>query len=353
MTLELLLYGLIAFGLSLVATPLLKRFLVTKKIGLAVPRSRDTHQNALPRLGGLVVFFSFALVILGALVFNPESLKFVEQRVLIFDLNLLGVLLGALILVLVGVYDDVRDLNPLSKLLWQIAAAFLVVAFGVKIFWVTNPFGGIITLGNWTYLIVPLWLLLMINVMNWFDGLDGLAGGLSVIASIAIIFLALDPVVDQPATAMLAAILAGSVLGFLPYNWNPAKIFLGDTGSMFLGFMMGVFAIISGAKFATALLVLGIPVLDAIWVIARRALAGQSIMKADKKHLHHRFLEAGFSVRQTVIILYALAGAFGLVALATGTRGKIISIGVLVVVMVIMGSMLVLKARSRHQKETS
>ena len=163
----------------------------------------------------------------------------------------------------------------------------------------------------------------MINVMNWFDGLDGLTGGLSTIAAVAMVFLALEPMVNQPATALLAAIVAGATLGFLPHNWNPARIFLGDTGSMFLGFMVGVFAIISGAKLATAALILGIPILDALWVIFRRLLAGQSPMKADKRHLHHRFLAAGFSPRATVLILYTIAALFGMIALTTGTHGKV------------------------------
>ena len=267
------------------------------------------------------------------------------------DRNLVGVLLGGFILVITGMVDDHYNLNPWTKLALQTVAVLMVSAFGVRIWWVSNPFGGLdIVIGNWTYLLVPLWLLLMINVMNWFDGLDGLTSGLSSIASIAIVFLSLQPFVSQPATALLAAIVAGAALGFLPFNWHPAKIFLGDTGSMFLGFIIGVFAIISGAKFATAALVLGIPIFDAVWVVSRRWLTGQSLMRGDRLHLHHRFLDAGFSPRTTVLILYSVAAAFGLVALKSSTEGKVTALSWLITFMLLLGITLVIAKQKRQRR---
>lgn len=339
---------LAACGLSFLLVPVSRRLAVVWTI-VAKPGGRHVHEQPTPKLGGLAVAGSFFLIVLGFLLVAPDQLTFVNQTVAGIDSNLFGVLLGALILVLTGVIDDKYDLNPWAKLTLQAIAALAVVAFGVRIWWVANPFGGLdIIVGNWTYLLVPLWLLLMINVMNWFDGLDGLTSGLSIIASIAIFFLSLAPFVDQPATALLAAIVAGAALGFLPSNWHPAKIFLGDSGSMFLGFMIGVFAIISGAKFATAALVLGIPIFDALWVIGRRILSGKSPMQADRKHLHHRFLDAGFSSRATVIILYLLATVFALIALSSGTEGKVAAIGWLLGIMMLIAMVLLVVTKRRQ-----
>ncbi|MBI4032838.1 undecaprenyl/decaprenyl-phosphate alpha-N-acetylglucosaminyl 1-phosphate transferase [Candidatus Berkelbacteria bacterium] len=339
---------LAAFLLTAAFTPLLRRYLVTRKIGLAIPRERDVHTRPLPKLGGVAVVASFLIVVVAILFTDPSRLSFVSETVAGIDRNLAGVLLGVLILLGTGIYDDLHDLKPGVKLGWQVLAALLVVAFGVKIHWLTNPLGGAtIELGSWTYLIVPLWLLAMINVMNWFDGLDGLASGLSIIASIAIVFLSLEPFVAQPGTALLAAILAGAALGFLPYNWHPSRIILGDSGSMVLGFMLGVFAIISGAKFATAALVLGIPIFDAVWVVGRRLLTGQPVWKADKLHLHHRFLDAGLSPRATALTLYAVATLCAVVALNSGTAGKVAAIAALAAFMVLLGVVLVLSAGRR------
>lgn len=338
---------LIALVLSAVLVPVARRWALRWKV-VAQPGGRHVHASPTPKLGGLAVAGSFFLVAFGYLLVAPEQLQFVSQTTLGVDRNLFGVLLGGLILVVTGVIDDIYDLSPWRKLTLQTLAALAVVVFGVHILWIANPLGGLnIVIGNWTYLLVPLWLLLMINVMNWFDGLDGLTPGLAAIASIAIVFLSLSSTVNQPATALLAAIIAGAALGFLPSNWHPARIFLGDSGSMFLGFMVGVFAIISGAKFATAALVLGIPIFDALWVISRRILSGRSPMQADRKHLHHRFLDAGFSPRATVLILYTLAAVFGLIALTSGTHTKVAALGWLLGVMVLLAMLLVLAAKRR------
>ncbi|MCL5795086.1 MAG: undecaprenyl/decaprenyl-phosphate alpha-N-acetylglucosaminyl 1-phosphate transferase [Patescibacteria group bacterium] len=292
----------------------------------------------------------FWLVVGLILIFSPGKLIFVDQKILGMDKNLLGVFLGSLILFIAGLWDDFRGLKPGYKLLWQIIAASLVVIFGVKIWWFSNPIGGLnIVLDNWTYLIVPLWIVLIVNVLNWLDGLDGLADGVSVITLIVVAILSATPLVNQPATAILCLILAGASLGFLPFNFNPAKIFLGDSGSMFLGFMIAVAAIISGAKLATVVLILGIPILDAVWVILRRIFSGHSPFKADRLHLHHRFLEAGFSQRKIVLIVYALCAIFGVIALANSTGGKMVAIWWLVAVMVIIGvSLVIIRSRKKN-----
>ncbi|MBI2589618.1 undecaprenyl/decaprenyl-phosphate alpha-N-acetylglucosaminyl 1-phosphate transferase [Candidatus Berkelbacteria bacterium] len=345
---QLLIPFFAAVLVSLSLTPLVRKLALIWG-AIAKPGGRHIHVRTTPKLGGLAIIGSFFTVVVYILITNPSQLHFVDMAILGLDANLFGVLAGALILVALGVVDDKYDLPPRVKLLFQMIATLTVVLFGVKIWWVSHPFGGPdILLGNWTYLIVPLWLLAMINVMNWFDGLDGLTSGLSIIASLAIAFLALEPFVDQPATALLAIILAGATLGFLPFNWNPASIFLGDTGSMFLGYMVGIFAIISGAKLATAALVLGIPIFDAVWVVLRRLLTGQPLMQGDRKHLHHRFLDAGFHPRTATLMLYSIAALFGLIALNTGTEGKVVALGWLVAGLVILGMLLVIKAKQNH-----
>ncbi len=336
-----------ALALSACLVPAVRRFAV--RVGaVSQPGGRHIHATPTPRLGGLAVAGSFFAVVAAILLLAPEQLRFVPEQALGIDRNLFGVLFGALILLVAGVIDDRFDLNPWLKLGLQVAAAGCVVASGVTIHWLSNPFGGDpFVLGGLSIVLVPAWLLLMINATNLIDGLDGLAAGLSAIAAAALVFLSLQPVVDQPATALLAAILTGAILGFLPYNWNPAKIFLGDTGSMFLGYMVGVFAIISGAKLATAALVLALPILDIGWVFMRRLLNGQSPMKADTLHLHHRFLRAGFSPRATVLVLYAVAAGSGMIALMNGTQGKTAALLALAVAAVCLAAGLVAAGKRR------
>jgi UDP-N-acetylmuramyl pentapeptide phosphotransferase/UDP-N-acetylglucosamine-1-phosphate transferase len=181
----------------------------------------------------------------------------------------------------------------------------------------------------------------MINVINFLDGLDGLASGISLIATIILYFLAIKPEVNQMSMSVLAIVLAGALIGFLPFNFYPAKVFLGDSGSQVLGFLLATFAIISGGKLATAFLVLGVPILDVVWVIARRVLAHKPVYQADRFHLHHRLLEAGLQHRGAVLLLYTISAAFGLIALETQTLGKLIAAIVLTAIMVLGGIVLV------------
>jgi len=340
--------GIIAFLISLILTFFVKKIAIKNLWTLTAPRERDLHKKPIPRLGGIAVFVSFWLLVTCYLLLVPDRLHFVDEKILGIDKNLLGVFLGSLILLVTGIYDDFKDIKPWIKLLLQLVAAVVIVFFGIKIWWLSNPLGGSnIVLNTWTYVLVPVWILLVVNVINWLDGLDGLADGVSVITLIIIAILSATSTVNQPATALICSIAAGSALGFLPFNFFPAKIFLGDTGSMFLGFIIAVGAIISGGKIATAALVLGIPILDAIWVIFRRIFSGNSPMKADRYHLHHRFLQAGFSQKQTVMFLYLIAISFGIIALQNGTRGKFEASLWLLVIMFIMGLGLIFLKRGR------
>lgn len=328
---------------SIFCTYLINNLAIKYHWAIRKPRERDIHQKPTPRLGGVALFLSFWIVVLIYYLFSPTSFHFVDEKVLGIDKNLMGVFLGSSVLLLLGIIDDLRGIKPWPKLFFQFLAAFLVVVFGVKIWWFSNPVGGLnIILGNWTYLIVPVWIVLIINVINWWDGLDGLADGISFITLIVLAILSATPLVNQPATALICLILAGACLGFLPFNFNPAKIFLGDSGSMFLGFMIAIAAIISGGKVATVALVLGIPILDAFWVIIRRIISGKSPAKADKFHLHHRFLSIGLSQRRTVLLLYLISASFGIIALQSGTQGKLYASLWLFVMMVIISLGLVI-----------
>ena len=310
---------IVSFGLTF----LVRKYAIKHKLALAIPRERDVHTKPIPRLGGVAIFCAFWLTVGAILIFYPEKLIFVNEKILGVDENLCGLFIASLIWLITGIIDDVRGLPAWVKLLVQFICGVIIVAFGIQIWWISNHAGGLnIVLNSWTYLLVPFWIVLMMNVTNWLDGVDGLSSSISLVTLLILFFLSIDPAINQNATAMLCIILAGCVLGFLPANWNPAKIFLGDTGSGFLGLMLGTFAIISGAKLATAALVMGIPILDTLVVIIGRLSKKKSIFSADKTHLHHRFLDAGFNPKQIVIILSMISLAFGLLALKLQTQGK-------------------------------
>ncbi len=311
-----------ALVFSAILTPIARR-LALKYSLVDRPDQRKRHIQPTPRLGGLAVDGAFLMTIFLVLIFRPVNLTFVNQTILGIDLNLFGMFVGAIILIVIGVVDDLVNLPAFYKLFWQSLAALAPVVFGIKIWWLSNPLGGTnIVLGNLTYLIVPLWILLIINVVNWLDGLDGLTTGTGLIAGLALGFLSLKPFVDQGATAILAFALAGACAGFLPYNFHPAKIFLGDAGSQFIGYMIAIFSIISGAKLATVGLVLAIPILDALLVIINRVKDGQKLWQGDRRHLHHRLLELGIDQRLIVAGYWIISALAGLLALNSQTIGK-------------------------------
>lgn len=349
-------YSLIALVLSLSLTPLVRQFSLKKGI-VDQPGGRRVHKLPIPRMGGVAVVLAFWLVILGIALIEPNRLHFVSATVGGIDKNLFGVLLGALILVITGIIDDVRGLSPLAKLIAQFLAAACVPLFGIHIQWLAHPLGGPdIQLPLWldTSLII-FWIVGLINVVNWLDGLDGLATGVGAIASLILFFLSLASFVNQPATALLAIVMCGACLGFLPYNINPAKIFLGDSGSMFLGYLIAIIAVISGGKLATASLVLGIPILDAAWVILRRLAAGQLPWHADRRHLHHRLLDAGLNQKQTVAVYWGLSAIFGATALLNRQAyGKTLIAVIILGLMVVIGlSLFALDRRRAKAIKTS
>lgn len=337
---------------------LLVSFFVTKLVRAAAihlgvhdfpDQPRKIHKAPLPKLGGLAIFFSFVLGVVALAILGGTD-EISASRIA-------GFILGGAILLIGGILDDKYDL-PASRQIWfPIAAALLVVISGTHISYITNPLGGKIILDQYKLLGYPVlgsflvfaWIVGLAYTTKFLDGMDGLVTGISGIAGLVIFWLSLGPAVNQTTTAFLALIFAAAAFGFLPLNFHPAKIFLGEGGSTFTGFMIAVLAVISGGKIATALLVLGIPILDAAWVIIRRLWFGASPFAGDKKHLHFRLLDIGLTQRQAILFLYAVAALFGGVAVFLQSLGKLIALLALSLFMVIIGMTVVIIYRQRSQ----
>lgn len=331
-----LVFFAVAFALSNILARLARKLAVWFSIHDYPDLPRKIHSAPRPKLGGLGLFLSFAFSVV--LLSAAGGLSEVSAA------RIAGVVLGGLLLVLGGILDDKYDLKAKYQIWFPVAAALLVVLSGTHISYITSPFGGNIILDQYKLgsypvfgsLLVFAWIMGLTYTTKFLDGMDGLVTGISVIAGLVIFGLSLNPEVNQTTTALLALIFAGAALGFLPFNFFPAKIFLGEGGSTFTGFLIAVLAVISGAKIATALLVLGIPVLDAAWVIVQRLLSKSSPFRGDNKHLHYRLLDIGLSQRQAVALLYFLAAVFGFVAVFLQSLGKLVALGILSAVMVIV-----------------
>lgn len=345
-------YLITAAALTFALTGVLRS--VSQRYGIvSKPRERDVHTTPTPRLGGVAMVISFIAVFAVAQLLSPRILWFTDELRLGLDRQALGLIAGVIVLLLFGIWDDIRGLTPRQQFLGQFLAASCVIASGIGINFITNPFGPpgsvislqqvtipifhvgthLATITLWSDLFTLFWLITVMNVMNWFDGLDGLAGGVSAIA--ALLLAVLSAMVGSPAgiIAMLV-ILFGTLVGFLPWNWYPAKIFMGTAGSTFLGFVLGTAAIVSGGKIATVLLVLGVPVLDAAWVIISRLKRRRPIASADRSHIHHRLIDAGLPVPLAVLLLYLLAALFGGMALLYNDSAMKLWLAVLLVVTV-------------------
>lgn len=347
-----------AFLAALFLTPAVARLAQAAHAVDHPSSDRKKHGRDVPLLGGLAIFAPLAVVLLlfleqgvfAGTMFNPA----IPTRAVI------GLLLGGAILMVGGWLDDRYNLKPGVQFLFPLAAALTAVAAGIHIPYVRSPLGGgelsfelariALPFGTLIWPADPLtvlWLLLLMYTTKFLDGLDGLVAGLTGIAAIVIFFVALRPEVGQTAVAILAMVMAGAFLGFLPWNWSPARVFLGEGGSLFAGFAIGVLAVISGSKVATTLLVLGIPLLDLIGVILQRVAHRLPPTRGDRRHLHFRLVDAGMSVPVAVLSLYAIALVFGLVGLFAQTRTKAVAFAVLVV---LMGSVAASLYRSVRQK---
>lgn len=333
--LRLLLTMAVTVAISFAATPLVK--ILAYKVGaIDVPRdNRRMHKEPIPRLGGLAIFLAF---LLGVLLFAE------------IDRQMQGILLGAVMIVVLGVLDDILTLKAVPKFIVQIAAAAVAVYHGCAIQTISNPnlFSSVpyIDLGVWSVPVTIIWVVAITNAVNFIDGLDGLACGVSAISAGSLFVIAL--LVSEGNVAIILAALLGSCLGFIPYNLNPAKIFMGDTGALFLGFILatvsiqGVFKSYAVISFAVPLLILGLPLFDTTFAILRRLFTGKGIMTADRGHLHHRLIDMGFSQKQTVFILYAISGVLGITAVVLAESGALRALLLLVCVLVLLliGSLL-------------
>ncbi len=275
------------------------------------PEPRRVHSTPVPRLGGIAIFLSFLTVSL--LLFRPAN----DYETHVYA----GLIVAAVLVVAVMAYDDVRGLPPLLRLGVQTLAALIVMfpaSHGTLIEVLHNPLLGEHASRTFLalWITVPFtwfWIVGMMNTINWVDGLDGLAGG--VVTITALVMAAISWLLGQHTTALLCAVLAGATLGFLPLNWHPARLFMGDSGAMFLGLALAVLANVGGAKLAMMLMLLGFPILDTARVIIRRVRQGRSPLRFDRSHLHHRLLAGGLSQRQIALLFYAVTALFGVVTI--------------------------------------
>jgi len=329
---HLLLIFLSSFLISIISTILVKFFAEKLKIVDKPGKERKIHQQVIPLLGGVAIFLSFFLM-----------LFFLRGEILARDLNaahLISFFIGGFIIIIGGFIDDKYDITPGWQIIFPVLAGAAVITGGIGITKITNPMAAG-TLLHFSAIagamLTFLWLLGMMYTTKLLDGVDGLVSGLAGISGIIIFLFTMTTKYYQPDVGLMGLILAAAALGFLLFNFYPAKIFLGEGGSILIGYIIAVLAIISGGKIAIALLIMGIPILDVAWTILRRLLQRQNpFKKSDRRHLHHRFLDMGLSQRQTVFIYYFFAAVFGGAALFLQSQGKMIALGILAVIMVLL-----------------
>lgn len=301
-----------------------RKFNVIDKPGPA----RKIHKSETPLLGGLAIFLAFFLV----LFFSHDKLVAGNLEYS----HWLGFFIGAGFLMLGGFLDDKYGLKPEYQIIWPLLAVASVILGGVSIEKITNPFDDFLYFDSawFSHILITCWLLGMMYTTKLLDGLDGLVTGMTAIGAAIIFLFTMTTAYFQPDIGLASLVLASACAGFLVFNWHPAKIFLGDGGSLFLGYALGVLSIISGSKIAIALLVMGLPVLDVFWTIARRLAAGQNPFRiADRKHLHFRLLDLNLGYRKTVLIFYGLSALFGVSALFLQSLGKFIALLLLIILM--------------------
>ena len=285
---------MLAMFVSYVLTPYIKK--LAFKIGAVDrPDNRKVHKKIMPRLGGLAIYIAFMIGCVSSMEITWD---------------IFGILLGGTLIVALGVADDVYQLPAKVKLLGQIAAACVLVIFDIRIEWVNNPLGGYFYLDMLSIPFTIFWVISFTNVVNLIDGLDGLAAGVSAIASLTVILVSVQ--MGYFHVAILTAALAGAIIGFIRYNFNPATIFMGDTGSMFIGYMLAAISVYGAVKTAATIalivpaIALGLPILDTAFAIMRRYVNGRPIFQPDKGHLHHRLLATGMSHKETVLFMYGI-----------------------------------------------
>jgi len=329
---------LAAAAVSFVLTPLTIRF--AAQLGaIDVPNDeRRVHARPIPRTGGLAVAASFVVVGLAGLainaVFQFAPLKAVPAQ------HVVALFVGVTVGAFLGYLDDRLALRARWQFVGQIVLAAIALALGIMIDRLPNPFGdvGIPLFDGAAIAATTLWVVGMLNSVNFIDGLDGLLAGIALIAVSTLGIISLqDP--SQTIVAVLCALLAGSLLGFLPYNFHPARVFIGTAGVFTVGYALAVLSVLGTAKVALALLVLGVPIIDTFWIIIRRVSSGRSPFSADRGHFHHRLLDLGLSHRQAVLVIYGVCIILALAGLFLSGRGQI---SVFMIVVIVGGVLLYL-----------
>ena len=309
----------VAFILSMlcgtILTPIVRR--LAHRFGLLdhALSPRKIHGRPVPRLGGIAIVIGFYAPLVGLLFFHSDvGSMFVADRS-----RAIGLFVGGIAIALLGLYDDLKGAGAVRKFVVQFLIAGFLYRLGFRIEALANPFGDPIALGWISLPFTLLWMVGVVNALNLIDGLDGLAGGVALVAVTITFLVSLQR--GHPLMMLFSAALAGSIVGFLFYNFNPASIFMGDTGSMFLGFVLAATAVETNQKASTAVAViiptvaLGLPIMDTLLAIGRRAWRGRPLFQADKEHIHHRLMERGLSHRQAVLVLYGFCVLLGLAAL--------------------------------------
>lgn len=323
----------LVFGLSLLVSALLSPLAqrLGERLSMADrPGGRRQHLGVVSRLGGVAMYGGFTVAVVATLVLPPAW--FPPRLDSGEPTRLAGLLVGTTAIFLFGLLDDRRQFSSRPQYVAQLLSALIAVAFIIFIERVNNPFGDGQIVFPWpvVWFLTIFWFMGMMNTVNWLDGLDGLAGGVSAIVAA---FLALHMIREgQHSVALLPVALLGATLGFLPYNFNPARVFMGSNGSYFLGWAVAALGIIAGAKMATVLLAMGLPILDVAWLIYSRWRSGKGLSREGRDHLHHRLLDIGLSQRQIVLGYYAFCAVFGGLALGLESRlYKLIALAVLAV----------------------
>lgn len=314
---------IISFGLAV----LIIKFARERNGIIDDSRSEDRHIHDkgkfISRWGGVAIIISFIVAI-------------ILDENLVMTNTLWGIIFGAIVVLAIGIYDDLKGLNWKIQLFFQSIAVSLLFFFGAKINYITNPFGDAFLFDTQEKIVIGIivgfmWSLILINAMNWLDGIDGLSGGVTFIAAITIFILSLKPEVNQPPVGIISLVLAGSVLGFLILNFHPAKIMAGTSGAFFMGFVLAGLSFFAGTKIATTLLVLAIPIIDFFWVIGRRIKLKKSIFEADQEHLHHKLIRMGWSQKKISLFFYTVTILISVVALNIGASGKVAMIILLII----------------------
>ena len=335
-----------ALAVAFVAALLIAAILVPFAMSVAAPLGlvdhpdddRRIHTRPVPRSGGVAVLVAFVVVAVGSIA--AGGLAWVPDPIVTGDLFTL--LVGSVVALLIGAADDRWDLRARWQLLGQVGLAAGAVALGLSITFINNPLGpGLIRFAEpFAAVLTVVWIVGMINSVNFIDGLDGLSSGIGVIAALTLGVISLTTTIAQPFVGLLCFALAGALIGFLRWNFHPARVFLGTGGVMFLGYALAVLSILGTAKVAVALLVLGVPIIDTFWIIVRRLVSGSSPFKPDRGHIHHRLLDLGLSHRQAVLFIYAICAGLGVLALVLSGTGQLyafigvaVGLGLLVLVL--------------------